>query len=158
MNFNAIPFTLIWGRENTEFKREINVINSSKAISYGMITIVILGLFNQLILIMSLVGYSSLAKTYPVLMPWSQVFTYALGGFGFFIVMFFGGFVTAMSALKHTYVNAVTASILGSSISLYLSLKDEIFTPIAFFFMSFGIASSIFGCWIWHKYQQRKQA
>lgn len=133
------------------------MINSSKAISYGIITIVILGLVNQLILIMSLVGYSSLAQTYPALIPWSQVFTYTLGVLGFFIVMFFGGLVTAMSALKHTYANAVAASILGCSFSLYLSLKDEIFTPIAFFFMSFGIASSIFGCWIWQKYQRRKQ-
>ncbi|MCU7800718.1 MAG: hypothetical protein KZQ70_11355 [gamma proteobacterium symbiont of Lucinoma myriamae] len=133
------------------------MINSSKAISYGVITIIILGLINQLILIMSLVGYSSLAKTYPALIPWSQVFTYALGGLGFFIVMFLGGFVTAMAALKHTYLNAFAASIVGSSISLYLSLKDEFFTPIAFFFMTFGIISSIFGCWIWHKYQQKKQ-
>ncbi|MCU7818450.1 MAG: hypothetical protein KZQ56_10625 [gamma proteobacterium symbiont of Lucinoma myriamae] len=98
-----------------------------------------------------------MAKTYPALIPWSQVFTYALGGLGFFIVMFLGGFVTAMAALKHTYLNAFAASIVGSSISLYLSLKDEFFTPIAFFFMTFGIISSIFGCWIWHKYQQKKQ-
>ena len=123
-----------------------------------MITIVILGLFNQLILIMALVGYGSLAKTYSALLPWTQVITYALGGLGYFIVMFFGGLVTTMAAVKHSYPKAIAASILGSSISLSLSLKDEVFTPIALFFMLFGIAASILGCWFWHKYQQRKQA
>ncbi len=133
------------------------MINSLKAISYGIISIVILGLFNQLILILALVWYSTLAKTYPELLPWSQVVTYALGGLGYFIVMFLGGLVTAMASVKHTYSNAAAASILGSSISLYLSLKDEIFTPIALFFMILGIISSILGCWIWHKYQHRKK-
>jgi len=133
------------------------VINSLKAISYGVISIVILGLFNQLILILALVWYSTLAKTYPELLPWSQVVTYALGGLGYFIVMFLGGIVTTMAALKHTYKNAIIASILGSSISLYLSLKDEIFTPIALFFLILGIISSIFGCWVRHRYLRRKK-
>ena len=133
------------------------MINSLKAISYGIISIIILGLFNQLILILALVEYSVLAKTYPVLLPWSQVFTYALGGLGYFIVMFFGGIITTMAALKHTYINAVAASILGSSISLYLSLKDEIFTPTALFFLILGIISSIFGCWVRHRYLRRKK-
>ncbi|MCU7940730.1 MAG: hypothetical protein KZQ64_09595 [gamma proteobacterium symbiont of Bathyaustriella thionipta] len=132
--------------------------NYLKAISYGVITIVVLGLFNQLILIMALVGYGSLAKSYSVLLPWTQVFTYTLGGLGYFIVMFFGGLVTTIEAKNHSCSMAFAASILGSSISLYLSLKDEIFTPIAFFFLIFGISSALSGCWVWHKYQQRKPA
>lgn len=130
--------------------------NHLKAISYGIITIIILGLVNQLALIMALVSYGSLERTYPALLPWTQLFTYAVGGLGFFVVMSIGGFVTAMSSLKDSYANAIIASILGSSISLYLSLKDEIFTPIALFFIVFGIASSVFGCWIWQRYQLRK--
>ncbi|WP_198263746.1 hypothetical protein [sulfur-oxidizing endosymbiont of Gigantopelta aegis] len=130
--------------------------NTLKAISLGVLTIFILGLVNQLVLIMSAVGYSSLIKWSPAFQPWSQVFTYTLAGIGFFIVMATGGLVTAMVALRHAYSKALIASFLGSSISLYLSLKDEIFTPIALFFVVFGLLSSAVGCWLWQKYQPDK--
>lgn len=130
--------------------------NSLKAISLGVITIFILGLVNQLVLIMSSVAYNSLIKFSPVFLEWSQVFTYVLAGIGFFIVMAGGGLVTAMVALQKAYSKAIIASILGSSISLYLSLQSEIFTPMAFFFVIFGVISSIIGCWGWQRYQQKK--
>ncbi|MCW8928844.1 MAG: hypothetical protein OQL19_01245 [Gammaproteobacteria bacterium] len=131
------------------------MINSLKAITLGVITIFILGLVNQLVLIMSAVGYNSLIKVAPVFIPWSQLFTYVLAGIGFFIVMASGGLVTARAAITHPYTKAIIASIIGSSISLYLSLQEEIFTPIALFFLIFGIISSVIGCWIWQKYQQK---
>lgn len=131
--------------------------NSLKAISLGVITIFILGLVNQLVLIMSSVAYNSLIKFSPVFLEWSQVFTYVLAGIGFFIVMAGGGLVTAMVALQKAYSKAIIASILGSSISLYLSLQSEIFTPMAFFFVIFGVISSIIGCWGWQRYQQKKE-
>lgn len=131
------------------------MLNSLKAISLGVLTIFILGLVNQLILIMSAVGYNSLVKIIPALMPWSQVFTYVLAAIGFFMVMASGGLVTAMVAARQAYSKAVIASLLGSSISLYLSLKDEIFTPIALFFVLFGVASSMAGCWGWKQYRSR---
>lgn len=132
------------------------MLNSLKAISLGVISIFILGLVNQLVLIMATVGYHSLVEFSPALKPWSQVFIYVLGGIGFFIVMAVGGLVTAMAALERAYLKAIIASVLGCSISLYLSLKDDIFTPIAFFFVSFGVLSSLIGCWLWKKYQQKK--
>jgi hypothetical protein len=103
---------------------------------------------------MSAVGYTSLSKWSPVFQPWSQVFTYTLAGIGFFVVMATGGMVTAMVALRHAYRKALIASFFGSSISLYLSLKDEIFTPIALFFIIFGLASSAIGCWLWKNHQK----
>jgi hypothetical protein len=133
-----------------------NVLNSLKAISLGVITIFILGLVNQLVLILSTVGYHSLIEYSSIFAPWSQLFTYILAGIGVFIVMATGGLVTARAALEHAYSKAIIASVLGSSISLYLSLKDEIFTPIALFFMTYGIISSVIGCWIWKKYQQKQ--
>jgi len=133
---------------------DFNVLNTFKAVSLGVITIFILGLVNQLVLIMSSVGYNSLVKIAPAFSPWSQTFTYVLAGIGFFIVMAGGGLVTAMAAVEKAYTKAIIASILGSSISLYLSLKDEIFTPIALFFVLFGISSSMVGCWMWKKYEK----
>ena len=122
------------------------MLNSVKAVSYGVIAIVILGLLNQLILIMALVGYASLSEVYPVLSAWSQLFTYILGGLGYFMVMLSGGFVTAMAARKQAYIKAMMASIIGSSFSLSVSLKDDFFTPIALFFILFGILASTLGC------------
>ena len=129
------------------------MFNSIKSIAGGVITIIILGLINQLILIMSLVGYGSLTESYPLLASWSQVFTYVLGAAGYFLVMLCGGLVTARLAAKNTYQKAIIASIIGSSFSLSVSLKDEFFTAIALFFIIFGVLSSIFGCWLWHRYQ-----
>lgn len=134
------------------------MLNSLKAISLGVITIFILGLVNQLVLIMSAVAYNSLLEISPQFKPWSQMFTYVIAGIGFFIVMASGGLVTARAALKYIYTNAIIASIIGSSISLYLSLQDEIFTPMAFFFILFGIIASVIGCWGWEKYQQTKES
>lgn len=134
------------------------MINSLKAISLGVITIIILGLVNQLVLIMSAVGFNSLTTILPEFSAWSQELTYVLAGIGVFIVMAGGGFVTARASLEQAYTKSIIASIIGSSISLYLSLKDEIFTPIALFFLIYGIIASVIGCWIWQKYQQKQSA
>ncbi len=135
---------------------EVKVINSLKAITLGVLTILILGVVNQLVLIMGAVAYNSLMQISPIFIPWSQVFTYALAGTGFFIVMAGGGLVTARAALERAYTKAVIASILGSSLSLYLSFQGESFTPVAFFFVLFGVISSLIGCWTWEKYQLRQ--
>lgn len=131
------------------------MLNALKAISYGIITIIVLGLCNQLLLIMGLVTYNALEKTYPVLSGWGQVFTYALGGSGYFVVMFFGGLVTTMVAVKYHYTKTIIASALGSGFSLYLSLKDEIFTPIALFFLLFGLLAAVLGCRVWLSYKNK---
>ncbi len=132
------------------------MLNSLKAISYGIISIIFLGLCNQLLLIMGLVAYGSLAKTYPLLSDWSQTFTYVLGGSGYFIVMFIGGFITTMAALSNHYRYSIIAALLGSSLSLYMSLKNEIFTPIALFFLLFGILAAVLGCHFQLAYKAKK--
>ncbi|MCP3849780.1 MAG: hypothetical protein GY694_06020 [Gammaproteobacteria bacterium] len=132
------------------------MINSLKAIVLGVTTIFILGLVNQLVLIMAAVAYNALIKMYPLLAPWSQVFTYVLAGIGVFIVMALGGLVTAKNAAEQAYIKAIIAAIIGSSISLYLSLQEEIFTPIAFLFLLYAVSSSVIGCWIWQKYQNKQ--
>lgn len=130
--------------------------NSLKAISSGVITILILGLINQLVLIMAAVGYNSLMKISPAFIPWSQVFTYSLGGLGYFIVMASAGVVTAMASERQDYIHIIIAAILGSSISLYLSLQEEIFTLLALIFLLLGILFAVFGGWFWKFYFNNK--
>ncbi len=133
------------------------MLNRIKAISYAIITIIVLGLVNQLVLIMALVAYGSMARTYPSLVAWTSVFTYGLAASGYFIVMFSGGFISAMSARKYQISNALIASLLGSTVSLYLSLQSEIFTPIALFFLIFGVLSAAYGSQVCYKRQQRNK-
>jgi hypothetical protein len=131
------------------------VLNSLKAISIGITSILILGLVNQLVLIMALVGYNALVKVAPDFAPWSQVFTYSIGGLGYFIVMLCAGLFTAIASQQHHYRHAVIAAALGSSLSLYLSLQEEIFTPLALLFLLLGVVFALFGCWLWLKYEQK---
>jgi hypothetical protein len=132
------------------------MFNSIKAISLGVISLLLLGLVNQLVLIMASVGFSYLVKTYPSLLPWSQTFTYSMGALGHFIVMGLTGVVVAMtSAPKQAYLNAGLAVITGSCISLYLSLRDDIFTLIAFLFLVSGIIFALLGCWLWKRREER---
>jgi hypothetical protein len=131
------------------------MLNSLKAITLGVITIFILGLINQLVLIMSAVAYHSLVEFSPMFLAWSKIFTYIIAAISFFIIMAIGGIVTARIAVENAYNKALIASFIGSSLSLSLSLKDEIFTPIAFFFIIYGLISSMIGCWLWQKYQKK---
>ncbi len=125
------------------------MLNQVKAVILGIISILIFGLINQLVLIISLVGFNSLIKSYPSLASWNQIFTYFVGGIGFAIVMLIGGFVCAMLAKKNVYRLSAIASIIGSTTSLYLSLQNEIFTIIAFLFIALGVLSSLLGSKIW---------
>ena len=132
------------------------MLNSLKAISIGVITVLILGLVNQLMLIMAAVGYNSLIEISPAFRPWSQLFTYIVGGLGYFLVMSTAGLMTAMASEKYPYKHAVIAAVSGSSISLYLSLQEEIFTLLALFFIVLGIGFALFGCWLRQRYVQKK--
>jgi hypothetical protein len=123
------------------------MLNNLKAISLGLIVILLLGLTFQLIIILSSVAYNWLAGIYPVIKPWSQYFNYAIGLSCYFVVMASAGFITASASKKQAYTNTSIAALLGMSLSLYLSLQQEIFTLLAFFFLIIGLAFSLFGCY-----------
>lgn len=125
------------------------MLNSLKAISLGIASIIILGLINQLILIMASVGYNSLLNSYPELASWRQVFTYTISALCYFIVMASAGYITAMASKQYAYLHTAIAAIFGMSFSLYLSLQQEIFTLFALFFIIIGLVFALFGCRYW---------
>lgn len=133
------------------------MINNIKAISVGVISILIMGLFYQLVLIMAAVGYNSLMKWSDIFVPWSSLFTYLIAGIGFFIVMTIAGLLTAMASTKNPCGNAVIAALMGSAISLYLSLQQEIFTLLALLFLCFGMVCSILGCRLWLRFDHNRK-
>jgi len=120
-----------------------------KAISAGIVTIIVLGLVNQLVVIMANVGFSSLAKSYEVFSPYINLLTYIVGAIGYFSVMFCGGFVTAGICREKIYRHALIAAVIASSASLWLSLRSDIFTPIALVFLLSGILFTLLGSWVW---------
>ncbi len=133
------------------------MLNSIKAISLGIITLLLLELFNQLVVIMAAVGFNYFIKAEPSLATWSQIFSYAIATLGHFIVMMLTGMVVAMASVpKRAFLNAGMAVIIGSGISLYLSLRDDIFTPIAFIFLISGLLFAFLGCWIWQRRENGK--
>lgn len=125
------------------------MLSSLKAISLGIVTIIILGLVNQLILIMASVGYNSLVNIYPELTAWRQAFTYTISALCYFIVMASAGYITAMASRQYAYLHTTIAALLGMSLSLYLSLQQEIFTLFALFFIIIGLIFSLLGCRYW---------
>ncbi len=133
------------------------MLNSIKAISLGIVTLLLLELLNQLVVIMASVGFNYLIKSYPSLASWSQIFTYSIAALGHFIIMVITGMVVTMASIsKQAFFNAGLAVIIGSAISLYFSLRDDIFTPIAFIFLISGLLFAFLGCWIWQRRENRK--
>ncbi len=133
------------------------MLNSIKAISLGIVTLLLLELLNQLVVIMASVGLNYLIKSYPSLASWSQAFTYLIAALGHFIVMIITGIVVTMASIpKMAFFNAGLAVIIGSGISLYFSLRNDIFTPIAFIFLISGLLFAFLGCWIWQRRENRK--
>jgi len=122
-----------------------------KGIIAGIITIIVLGLVNQLVVIMANVGYHEIGKSYSFILPYINIFSYIIGILGFAIVMICGGFITAAIAQQKIYRNAIIAALIASIASLWWSLRTDIFTPIALLFLIFSILFALWGSWVWKK-------
>lgn len=92
-------------------------MNSIKAVAIGCLFIIIVGLLVQLAYIFIAVGYVELVRIYPFLDEISGYFRYIVAIPVFFLVMFFGGYVTAsitkqMALLHCTLVGMITLAIM----------------------------------------------
>jgi hypothetical protein len=122
-----------------------------KALIAGISTIIILGLFGQLTVLLAEVAYNSLAENFTFLYPYRKPFSYVMMATGFALVMLCGGYVTAAIAHQKIYLYSSIAAIVSCSISLWSSLITEIFTPLAIVFLSYGLVFSLLGSWFWKK-------
>ena len=92
-------------------------MNSIKAVAIGCLFIIIVGLLVQLAYIFIAVGYVDLVRSYPFLDEISGYFRYIVAIPVFFLIMFFGGYVTAdftkEKALLHCFlVGFITLAIM----------------------------------------------
>jgi len=126
-------------------------MKSLKAIISGFITIMVLGLCNQLLVIMAAVWFTHLGKTYPLIATYEQALLNTLLLIGLFFVMTTGGYVTAAIAPRHIYFHSMMTALISSGLSLYLSLRQDILTPIALLYVLLGIAFCLIGSWYWNR-------
>lgn len=125
-------------------------MNSLKAIISGFITITVLGLCNQLLVIMAAVWFNHLGETYPLIATYEQALLNTLLIIGLFFVMAAGGYVTAAIAPRRIYWHSMMAALAGSGLSLYLSLRQDMLTPIALLYLLLGISFCLAGSWYWN--------
>ena len=126
-------------------------MNSLKAIISGFITITVLGLCNQLLVIMAAVWFNHLGETYALIAAYEQALLNTLLIIGLFFVMAAGGYVTAALSPRRIYLHSMIAALIGSGLSLYLSLRQDILTPMSLLYLLTGIVFCLVGSWYWKK-------
>lgn len=128
-------------------------MKSIKAILAGSLFIIIVTLVVQLITIFVVVGYTSLAKSWPFLHEISIYFRYLVGYPIFFLVLFVGGYITAAISEKKillhcSVVGFITISMSTISASGYMEL-----TLTGMVMVLLALLSIIAGGLYWQKNQ-----
>lgn len=121
-------------------------MNTIKALIIGVSAMIFLGLTFELIFLFIDLSYTSLMKSYPLFVPYRQVFYYFVVAVGLFFVMFTGGFITSMIADKNKRLHTIMASIIVCSIALYSTSSTSELTLLSLVFIVLSIGFSLYGC------------
>jgi len=124
-----------------------------KALLAGVTFVIFSGLLYQLIYILLATGYAVVIKEHPGWQITGQVFSYILGGIGYFIIMSSGSYLTAYIAKKHIYLHVILIAILSTGISLFASVREDGFTLNSILFVLLGIAFALVGGYTWTRHQ-----
>lgn len=121
-----------------------------KAIMFGWITTVFAGLINNLIFVL-IAAYIANSQNIPFMAEYGGSLSYAIGIFGLFIAMAFGGFVTAFCARERIITHGAIVGLLASTTSLALSAHTGSLTFISLLFIIVAVLFTVVGCIIWSK-------
>ena len=100
-------------------------MNSIKAVAIGCLFIIIVGLLVQLAYIFIAVGYVELVRIYPFLDEISGYFRYIVAIPVFFLVMFFGGYVTVDFTKERALLHCFLVGIITLAIMIAPLLEDR---------------------------------
>ena len=100
-------------------------MNSIKAVAIGCLFIIIVGLLVQLAYIFIAVGYVELVMIYPFLDEISGYFRYIVAIPVFFLVMFFGGYITASIAKQKALLHCALVGMITLAIMIAPLLEDR---------------------------------
>lgn len=122
-----------------------------KAVIFGWITTVLAGLMNNLIFVL-VAAYIANSKSTLLLAEYGYPLSYAVGIFGLFIAMAFGGFVTAFCARERIVLHGAIVGFLASATSLALSAHAGALTFVSLLFVVVATLFTVIGCLVWGKF------
>ena len=125
-----------------------------KAVSVGIVVVVVLGLLLQLAFTSIVVGQIELSRNYPEYSSTIKAIPYLVGFGGFFLVMAIGGYVTASIALTRVVLNALVVGAVTAGISLWLSVSGGEVKLMSLIFLILGVAFCISGALLWRARQR----
>ncbi|MDH5572560.1 MAG: hypothetical protein OEY89_12395 [Gammaproteobacteria bacterium] len=126
-------------------------MKSFKAIFFGCMFVVIVGLVVQLAFIFLAVGYIELAKSLPFLNAIGDYFRYLVGFPVFFLIMFSGGYITAAMAEKNVILHCLIVGLLTVGTMLASAIYDYDLTVSGYFLFGLAMVFPVAGGWYWTK-------
>ena len=126
-------------------------MRSIKAIVVGSLFILIVGLLVQLAYVFLAVGYTSLAKSFPFLNDISIYFRYLIGIPVFFLIMFFGGYITADLAKQKALLHCLVVAFITISVMMISALDNMQLTLSGVVISLLALSSTLAGGWYWQR-------
>ena len=126
-------------------------MNSIKAILAGSLFIFIAGILLQLAYIFMAVGYNALAKNHPALHEISPYFRYLIGIPVFIIIMFIGGYLTALIAKTRVLLHSGIVGILTVTGMMWPLLDKADLTVTGIVVSTLSLIATLAGGWSWNK-------
>ena len=134
------------------------MINSIKAIISGSLFIIIGSMLLQLAYIFIAVGYNALAKNYPFLNEISIYFRYLLGIPVFILIMYLGGYLSALIARDKVLIHAAIVAIIAIGAMMWPLLANANLTPTGIIVSTLSFIATIAGAWSWQRRNTHKTA
>jgi len=128
-------------------------MNSLKAIFTGVLFIIITIMIMQLVYIIAAVGYNSLAKDYPYLKEITGVFRYLIAIPIIVLIMFAGGYLTAIIAKKKEVLHSLIVGVITIGAMMWSALANAELTSTGYIINALMLTATIAGGWYWKKRQ-----
>ena len=124
-------------------------MKSIKAVFFGCLFIIFVGLVLQLAYIFLAVGYIELAQSFPFLNEIDEYFRYLVGFPIFFLIMFVGGYITADIAEKNVLLPCFIVGLLTAGSMLASAIYDYELTTSGYFLFGLALVLPMAGGWYW---------
>lgn len=131
-------------------------MQSIKAILAGSLFIIVVGLLIELVYVFLAVGYSSLAKDYPVLNEIDIYFRYLIGIPVIFVVMFLGGVITADLAKQHVLLHCLVVAFMTIGVMMISAMENMQLTLSGLIVSMLALGATLCGGWYWQRDKSKK--
>jgi len=126
-------------------------MRSLKAIITGSIFIIVISLLMQLAYIFAAVAYNALAKNYPFLADISSSLNYLVGIPLFMLIMFYGGYITALIATQRVILHSAIVACITAGGMILWSLENSQLSLTGIIVFILAILSASAGGMYWKR-------